>query len=65
MLPSGHFQNMKLSSRYLFHDLINPVVILMYFLPIISYRFSSKYAKVKVVYVGASLVPIAVPRIWM
>ena len=31
----------------------------------ILYRFFSKYAKVRVAYVGAILVPIAVPRVWM
>ena len=35
---------------------------LPYFLPIISYRFSPKYARVRVAYVGAILVPIVVPR---
>ena len=35
------------------------------FWPIISYRFSSKCATVKVVYVGAILVPIAVPGIYI
>ena len=66
MFPHGHFQNMKQSSKYLFHDLVNsPFMLLLYFLPIILYRFSSKYAKVRVVYVGAILVPIAVPRVWM
>ena len=61
MLPHGHFQNMKQSSMYLFHDLMNSVFILLYFLPMISYRFSSKYAEVGVVYIAAILVPIAVP----
>ena len=28
----------------------------------ISYRFSSKYAKIKLAYVRAILVPIAVPK---
>ena len=39
MFPHGHFQNMKQLSKYIFHDLINSVFIL-YFLPMISYRFS-------------------------
>ena len=44
MSPHGHFQNMKQSSKYLFHDLVNfPFMLLAYFLPIISYWFSSKY----------------------
>ena len=38
---------------------------LSYLLPIISYSFASKYARVRVAYVSAILVPIAVPRIWM
>ena len=46
MLPHEHFQNIKQQSKYLFHDQINSVFILwMNFLPIISYRFSSKYAR--------------------
>ena len=62
----GYFQNMKKSSEYLFQDLVNfPFMLVPYFLPIISYRFSSKYAKVRVAYVGAILVPIAVPRVWI
>ena len=57
MFSNGHFQNMKQSSKYLFNDLINFLFrLLLYFLPIISYRFSSKY-------VGVILVPIAAPRI--
>ena len=32
---------------------------LLYFLPIISFRFSSKYARVGVAYVDTILVPIA------
>ena len=64
--PHGHFQNIKQSSKYLFHDLVNSFFMsLPYFLPIISYRFSSKYAMVKVAYVGAILVPIAVSRFWL
>ena len=64
MLPHKHSQNMKQSSKYLFHDLINSVfILLLYFLPIILDSFSSKYAKVRVAYVGSILVPIAVPRI--
>ena len=65
MLHHGHFQNMKQSSKNLFHDLINSVFILFYFLSMISYRFSSQYTKVRVAYVCAILVPIAVPRVWM
>ena len=34
-------------------------MLLPYFLPIILYRFSSKYARVSVAYVGAILVLIA------
>ena len=46
------FQNMKQSSRYLFHDLINSVFIfLLYF------HSNFKYANVWMVYVGAILVP--------
>ena len=58
MLPYGHFQNMKQSSRYLFHDLINSIFISLYFLPMISKRFSSKYVKVRMAYIDAILVPI-------
>ena len=66
MSAHGHFQNMKQSSEYLFHDLVNSSFMLLpYFLPIISYRFSSKYARVRVAYVGTILVPIAVPRVWI
>ena len=47
MSPHGHFQNMKKSSKYFFHDLGNSSFMsLPYFLPIISHRFSSKYARV-------------------
>ena len=41
-------QNMKQSSRYLFHDLKNTVFIFLYFFSMILYRFSSKTVKVKV-----------------
>ena len=59
MSPHRHFQNMKQSSEYFFHDLVNfPFMLLPYFLLIISYIFSSKYARVRVV-------PIAEPRLWM
>ena len=62
----GHFQNMKQSSKYFFHDLVNsPFILLPYFLSIISYRFSSKYARVRIAYVGAILVPIAIPSVWI
>ena len=55
---------MKKSYKYVFHDLVNsPFMSLLYFLPIISYRFSSKYASVRVAYMGTILVPIAVPRV--
>ena len=37
MSPQGHFQNMKQSSKYLFHDLVNSSFMLLpYFLPTIS-----------------------------
>ena len=40
MYPHGYFQNMKQSSKYLFHDLVNSSFMsLPYFLPIISYSF--------------------------
>ena len=53
---------MKLSSKYIFHDLVNSsFMTLLYFLSIISYRFSSKHARVRVAYGGAILVSIAVP----
>ena len=40
--PHGHFQNLKRSSKCLFHDLVIFFYIsLPYFLPIISYRFFS------------------------
>ena len=56
MSPHGYFQNMKLSFKYLFHDLVkSSFMSLPYFLPIISYRFSSKYTRVA--YVSAILVP--------
>ena len=62
----GRFQNMKQSSKYLFYVLVNSFMALPYFfLPIISYRFSSKKARVRVAYVGAILVPIAIPRVWI
>ena len=64
MLPHGHFQNTKQSSWYIFHDIINSVFILLWYcLPMISYRYSCKYAKVRVAYVDAILVPIGVPRV--
>ena len=66
MSSHGNFQNMKQSSKYLFHDLVNSSFMsLLYFLPIISYRFTSKYARVKVTYVGAILVLTVVPRVWI
>ena len=66
MFPHGYIQNMKQSSKYLFRDLVNsPFMSLSYFLPIILYRFFSKYARVRVAYVGAILVPIAVRRVWI
>ena len=66
MSPHGHFQNMKQSSKYLFRDLVNSSFMsLQYILPIISYRFSSQYTRVRVAYVGAILVPIAVPSVWI
>ena len=66
MSPHGYFQNMKQSSKYLFHDLVKGFFMsLPYFLPIISYRFSSKYTWVRVAYVGAIFVLIAVPNVWI
>ena len=66
MSQHGYFQNMKQSSKYLFHDLVkSSFMSLLYFLPIISYMFSSKYARVRVAYVGAIFVPKAVPSIWI
>ena len=66
MSSHGHFQNMKRSFEYIFHDLVNSSFMsLPYFLPIILYRFSSKYDRVKVAYVGAFLVLIAVPSVWI
>ena len=66
MSPHGHGQNMMQLSKYLFYDLVNSsFIFLHYFLPIISYRFSSKYARVRVTYVGAIFVPIAVPSVWI
>ena len=61
---SPHFQNMKhwlsiffpCSSKFCFY---------IVFFPMILYRFSSKYAKVRMAYVGAISVCIAVPRVWM
>ena len=54
---------MKQSSKYLFHDLVNSLFIFsLNFLSMISNKFSSKNAKVRVAYVGAIFVPIAVPR---
>ena len=61
MSPLGHFQNMKQSSKYFLQ--VNSLFMLLYFFPMISYRFSSKYAKIRVAYVRAILVPIAVPRV--
>ena len=64
MSPLGHFQNMKQSSKYLFHNLVNSSFMsLPYFLPIISCRFSSKYTRVRIAYVGTMLVPVAIPRV--
>ena len=66
MFPRGHFRSMKQLSWYLFHDLVNSLFMLLpYFLLMIAYRFSSKYARVRVAYVGTILVPIAVSRVWM
>ena len=66
MSSHGHFQNMKQSSKYLFYDWVNSSFMsLPYFLHIISYRFSSKYASVRVAYVGTILVLMAVPRVWI
>ena len=66
MSPHGHFQNMKQSSKYLFHDLVNSSFMsIPYFLPISSYRFYSKCAWVRVAYVGGILVPRAVPKVWI
>ena len=66
MSPHGDFQKMKQSSKYLFPDLVNsPFMLLPNFLPIISYRFSSKDVWVSVEYVGAILILIAVSRVWI
>ena len=66
MSSRGHFQNMKQTSKYLFNDLVNSSFkSLPYFLPIISYRFSPKYARVRIAYVGAILFPMAVPWFWI
>ena len=62
--PHGHFQNMKQTSKYLFHDLVKCFFyVVALFLSIISYSFSSKNARVRVAYVGVTLVPIAVPSV--
>ena len=51
---------------HLFYDLVNSsFVSLTYFLPIISYGFSPKYAKVRVVDVGYILLPKTLPRVWI
>ena len=66
MSPHGYIQIMKQSGKYLYNDLVNfSFMSLPYFLPIFSYRFSSKYARVRVAYVGAIFVPIAVPSVWI
>ena len=66
MFPQVQFQNMKQLTKYLIHDLVNSLFIFSsYFLPMISYKFSSKNAEVRVAYVGAIFVPISVPRVWM
>ena len=66
MSPHVYFQNMKQSSKYLFHDLVNSSFMsLPHFLPIISYRFSSKYARVRIAYIGTIFVPKAVPSVWI
>ena len=40
MSPHGHFENMKQSSKYLFHGLVNTSFMSFpYFLPIILFRF--------------------------
>ena len=61
MSPLGYFQNMKQSFKYLFHDLVNSVFILLHCFYWWFYRFSSKFVKVRVAYVAAILAPIAVP----
>ena len=64
MSPHGYFQNWKQSFKYLLHDLVNSTFMsLPNFLPIISYKFPSKYARVIIAYVGTILVPIAVPSV--
>ena len=66
MSPHGYFQYMKQSSKYLFHDLVkSSFMLLPYFLPIFSCRFSSKYARVRIAYVGAIFVPMAIPSVWI
>ena len=66
MSPRGCFQNIKQSSKYLFHDLVkSSFMSLPYILPIFSCRFSSKYARVRVEYVGVIFVPMAVPIVWI
>ena len=56
-----YFPNMKQSSKYIFHDLVNsPFILLPYF-----FYLTSKYAKVRVLCAGTILVPIAVSRVWM
>ena len=60
MSTHWYFQNMKQSSKYIFHDLVNsPLMLLAYFSFFISYRFSSKYVKFKVAYVDAILVNLS------
>ena len=67
MLPCGHFQNMNQSSKYLFHNRINYIFILLmyFFLPMIANRFPCKYAMFRMAYVSIILVTIAVPWVWM
>ena len=52
MLLQEHFHNMKQSTTYIFHNEINCFDIVAVFSLVILYRFSTKYAKVKVAYVG-------------
>ena len=66
MSSHGYFQNTKQSSKYLFDDLvISSFMSLPNFLPLISNRFISKDARVRIAFVGAILVPITVPRVWI
>ena len=61
MFPHVQFQNLKQSSKYLFHDFVNSLCIFsLCFLLMISYKLSTKNSKARVAYEGAILVPIAV-----